>query len=76
MAKVITRSHCDLVFKLNKLIKKVYGKKRRDPGHGVCIHIRFKLLSVLFPILGSFIKRLKMYLKDFNKTNNLLKFLM
>ena len=41
MANVSIRSHCDLVFKINKLIQKFDEKTRRDPGHGVRIHVSF-----------------------------------
>ena len=35
----MARSQCNLVLKINKLIKKFDGKARRDPGHGVRIHL-------------------------------------
>ena len=52
MANVSTRSHCDLVLKINKLIQKFEEKTRRDPGHGVRIHIvNFDL--EMFILIGS-----------------------
>ena len=39
MSNVSTRSHCDLVFKINKLIKTFDEKTPCDPGHDVRIHL-------------------------------------
>ena len=39
MENVSTRSHCDLVLKINKLIQNFDEKTHRDPGHGVRIHL-------------------------------------
>ena len=42
-----TRSHCDLVLQINKLIQKFDEETSRDPGHGVRIPI-LKTWNILF----------------------------